>query len=179
MGLGFAVQLRAASEPAYDPADLGRRIGEYLPVRGKSDVELCDELRLVQAFESMLAGYKTELVLALAARRPPQPGEATGGRWGAGEMCLPETSEFFPDELAQVLRCSRTAATDLAETSAVLHTRLAATSGGLADRLLGRTGGGTGRGPGRSPPSWVGRPVRCPMRWWVWWRPRCCPGPWS
>src|SRR3954471_1461898 len=136
MGLGFAVQLRAASEPAYDPADLGRRIGEYLPVRGKSDVELCDELRLVQAFESMLAGYKTELVLALAGQRPPQPGEAHGGRWGSGEVCLPETSEFFPDELAQVLRCSRTAATDLAETSQVLLTRLPATWGRRADGLL-------------------------------------------
>jgi hypothetical protein len=136
MGLGFAVQLRAASEPAYDPADLGRRIGEYLPVRGKSDVELCDELRLVQAFESMLAGYKAELVLALAGQRPPQPGEAHGGRWGSGEVCLPETSEFFPDELAQVLRCSRTAATDLAETSTVLLTRLPATWGRLADGLL-------------------------------------------
>jgi hypothetical protein len=38
MGLAFAVQLRAASEPAYDPAELGRRIGEYLPVRSKTDV---------------------------------------------------------------------------------------------------------------------------------------------
>jgi hypothetical protein len=56
MGLAFAVQLRAASEPAFDPTDLGRRISDYLPVRAKTDVELCDELRLVAAFESMLAG---------------------------------------------------------------------------------------------------------------------------
>jgi hypothetical protein len=136
MGLSFAVQLRAASEPAFDPAELGRRIGDYLPVRGRSDVELCDELRLVQAFESMLAGYKAELVIALAAQRPPAPGEAYGGRWGPGEVQLPETSEFFPDELGHVLRCSRTAATDLAETSTVLLTRLPATWGRLADGLL-------------------------------------------
>src|SRR4051794_9809908 len=136
MGLSFAVQLRAASEPAFDPAELGRRIGDYLPVRGKTDVELCDELRLVQAFESMLAGYKAELVIALAGQRPPEPGSPLGQRWGLGEVQLPDTSEFFPDELAHVLRCSRTAATDLAETSNVLHARLPATFGRLADGLL-------------------------------------------
>src|SRR5690242_6516434 len=136
MGLSFAVQLRAASEPAYDPGDLGRRIGDYLPVRGKTDVELCDELRLVQAFESMLAGYKAELVIALAGHRPPEPGSPLGQRWGPGEVQLPETSEFFPDELGHVLRCSRSAATDLAETSNVLLTRLPATWGRLADGLL-------------------------------------------
>lgn len=136
MGLAFAVQLRAASEPAFDPADLGRRISDYLPVAGKTDVELCDELRLVQAFESMLAGYKTELVVALAGHRPPEPGSPLGQRWGPGEVQLPETSEFFPDELGHVLRCSRTAATDLAETSNVLLTRLPATRGRLADGLL-------------------------------------------
>jgi hypothetical protein len=136
MGLAFSVQLRAASEPAYDPTDLGRRISDYLPVRGKTDVELCDELRLVQAFESMLAGYKAELVIALAGHRPPEPGSPLGRRWGPGEVQLPETSEFFPDELAHVLRCSRAAATDLAETSNVLFTRLPATRGRLADGLL-------------------------------------------
>src|SRR5689334_11575153 len=136
MGLGFAVQLRAASEPAFDPAELGRRIGDYLPVRGKSDVELCDELRLVQALESKLAGYKAELVIALAGHRPPDPGSPLGSTWGPGEVQLPETSEFFPDELAHVLRCSRTAATELAETSNVLLTRLTATWGRLADGLL-------------------------------------------
>src|SRR5690348_9334243 len=119
MGLTFGVALRAASEPAFDPTDVGRRIGDYLPVRGKSDVELCDELRLVQAFEAMLAGYKTELVIALAAHRPPGPGETVDGRWGPGQVQLPQTSEFFPDELAHVLRLSRTAATDLADTAAV------------------------------------------------------------
>jgi hypothetical protein len=136
MGLTFGVELRAASEPAFDPADLGRRIGDFLPVRGKSDVELSDELRLVQAFEAKLAGYKTELVIALAGKRPPERGAPAGGTWGPGAVQLPETSEFFPDELAHVLRCSRSAATDLAETANVLHTRLPVTWGWLADGLL-------------------------------------------
>jgi hypothetical protein len=136
MGLAFAVQLRAASEPAYDPADLGRRIGDYLPVRAKTDVELCDELRLVQAFEAMLAGYKAELVIALAGHRPAAPGAPRGGTWGPGEVQLPEAAEFFPDELAHVLRCSRGAATELAETANVLLTRLRSTWGRLADGLL-------------------------------------------
>src|SRR4051794_41341659 len=84
----------------------------------------------------MLAGYKAELVIALAGKRPAEKGPAFGSTWGPGEVQLPETSEFFPDELAHVLRCSRTAATDLAETSNVLLTRVPATWGRLADGLL-------------------------------------------
>src|SRR4051794_927383 len=84
----------------------------------------------------MLAGYKAELVIALAGKRPAEKGPAFGSTWGPGEVQLPETSEFFPDELAHVLRCSRTAATELAETSNVLLTRLPATWGWLADGLI-------------------------------------------
>src|SRR4051812_19086328 len=90
----------------------------------------------------MLAAYKTELVLALAAQRPAEldlpdgtPGAASA-TWGPGEVRLPEVSEFFPDELGQVLRCSRASATDLAETSNVLLIRLTATWERLADGLL-------------------------------------------
>jgi hypothetical protein len=49
---------------------------------------------------------------------------------------LPAPSEFFPDELGHVLHLSRTAATELAETSTVLLTRLPATWGRVADGLL-------------------------------------------
>jgi hypothetical protein len=136
MGLTFGVELRAASEPGFDPEDLGRRIGDFLPVGSKSDAELCDELRLVAAFEAKLAGYKTELVIALAGKRPPRRGEPLDGMWGPGEVQLPQPSEFFPDELSHVLHLSRTAATDLAETANVLHTRCRATWGRLADGRL-------------------------------------------
>src|SRR3954447_23812528 len=107
VGLTFGVELRAASEPAFVPAQLGRRLGEVLPVAGKSDVQLCEELQLVSALESMLAGYKAELVIALAGQRPAEEDVSFGSTWGAGEVRLPETSEFFCDELAHVLRCSR------------------------------------------------------------------------
>src|SRR3954468_19975659 len=99
---------------------MGRRIGEVLPVACKSDVELCDDLRLVAALESMLAAYKVELVIGLAGKRPPEKGATFGSTWGSGEVQLPDTSEFFPDELGHVLRCSRTAATELADTANVL-----------------------------------------------------------
>jgi|tagenome__1003787_1003787.scaffolds.fasta_scaffold20918368_2 hypothetical protein len=139
-GVALAVELRAASEPAFVPEPPRRRIGDVLPVRFRSDVELCGELQRVQAVESMLAAYKTELVLALAAQRPAEldlaEGEPGAATWGPGEVRLPEVSEFFPDELGQVLRCSRAAATELAETSIVLLTRLTATWGRLADGLL-------------------------------------------
>src|SRR3954451_7427993 len=141
-GVALAVELRGGSGPAFVPEPPRRRIGDVLPVRFHSDVELCGELQRVQAVESMLAAYKTELVLALAAQRPAEldladgePG-AAAPTWGPGEVRLPEVSEFFPDELGQVLRCSRAAATDLAETSNVLLTRLTATWGRLADGLL-------------------------------------------
>src|SRR3954453_3541242 len=139
-GVALAVELRAASEPAFVPEPPRRRIGDVLPVRFRSDVELCGELQRVQAVESMLAAYKTELVLALAAQRPAEldlaEGEPGATTWGPGEVRLPEVSEFFPDELGQVLRCSRAAATELAETSIVLLTRLPVTWGRLADGLL-------------------------------------------
>src|SRR3954467_9987813 len=86
VGLTFGVELRAASEPAFEPS---RRISDYLPVGSKSDVQLCEELQLGQGLEAMLAGYKVELVIALAGKRQPGRGAPHGETWGPGEVQLP------------------------------------------------------------------------------------------
>jgi hypothetical protein len=104
--VALAVELRAASEPAWVPAPPRRRLGQVLPVAVRSDVELCGELRRVQAVESMLAAYKTELVLALAAQRPAAEDPAAGApgaaaTWGPGQVRLPEVSEFSPTSSAR------------------------------------------------------------------------------
>ncbi|WP_157943892.1 DUF222 domain-containing protein [Blastococcus atacamensis] len=80
----------------------------------------------------------------LAARRPDtldrQVGEpgAASPEWlpGAGREAAPGVSEFFADELAQVLNCSRTAASALADQSLVLLRHLPATWAALADGRL-------------------------------------------
>jgi hypothetical protein len=132
-GLAFGVEPRAESEPAFEPS---RRISDWLPIAPKSDVQLCEELQLVRALESMLAGYKTELVIALAGKRLPGRGAPAAQTWGPGAVQLPATSEFFSDELAHVLGCSVTAAAELADTSCVLLTRLPATQAALAEGRL-------------------------------------------
>src|SRR4051794_14123719 len=140
--VALSFELRAASDPAWRPEPPRLRIGDVLPVQSRSDVELCGELQRLAMLESMLAAYRAEVVLALAALRPAEddlPDGAPGAAsptWGAGEVRLPDASEFFCDELGQVLRCSRAAATQLAETSNVLLTRLTTTWGRLADGLL-------------------------------------------
>jgi hypothetical protein len=140
--VALAVELRPVPEPPFEPEPPARRLGQVLPVQLRTDVELCDELRRVQQVEAMLAAYKAELVIALAGKRPAEddrpagaPG-AAAATWGPGEVRLPEVSEFFSDELAQVLHTSRNAATTFAETANVLLTRLPATWGRLADGLL-------------------------------------------
>jgi hypothetical protein len=120
------------------------RLGDLLPVAARSDTEIAAELQRVIAVESALAAYKAELVVGLAARRPDsadrqlgEPGAAAEG-WvpGAGREPVAGVSEFFADELAVVLNCSRTAATLLADTSWVLLERLPATWAALADGTL-------------------------------------------
>jgi hypothetical protein len=120
------------------------RLGELMPVAARSDAEIAVELQRVQQMESRLAAYKVELVAGLAARRPDsldrhvgEPGAASPD-WapGVGRQGSSEVSEFFSDELAHILNCSRTAATTLAESAVVLTERLPATWAALADGLL-------------------------------------------
>lgn len=120
------------------------RLGEVMPVAARSDAEIGAELQRVQQIEAKLAGYKLELVEGLAARRPDsfdlQPGEpgAASAAWvpGAGNPPAAGVSEFFADELALVLGCSRGAATRLADAAEVLVGRLPDTWAALADGVL-------------------------------------------
>lgn len=120
------------------------RLGEVLPVAARADAEIAAELQRVTRVESALAAYKAELVTGLAARRPDaadrQQGEpgapAEGWLPGPGPEPVTGVSEFFVDELAVVLNCSRTAASLLADAAWVLQERLPATWAALADGVL-------------------------------------------
>jgi hypothetical protein len=120
------------------------RLGELMPVAARSDAEIVTELQRVQQMEAQLAAYNAELVAELAARRPDsldrQIGEhgSASADWlpGPGREAATGVSEFFADELAVVLNCSRTAATRLADSSALLTERLPATWAALADGQL-------------------------------------------
>jgi hypothetical protein len=120
------------------------RLGEMMPVATRTDAEIAIELQRVQQMEARLAAYTAELVAELAARRPDtldrqigEPGAASPG-WlpGSGREAPDGVSEFFADELAVVLNCSRTVATKLADTAAMLIERLPATWAALADGVL-------------------------------------------
>jgi hypothetical protein len=134
------------------------RLGEMLPVAGRSDADLAAELQRIAQIEGQLAAYKAELVGALAALRPdcldvprghaakaaedPADGADGNGQEQAAAHGpdehpeFDETTEFFADELALVLNCSRTAASTLIGQSFMLLTRLPATWAALADGRL-------------------------------------------
>ncbi len=120
------------------------RLGEMMPVAARTDAEIAIELQRIQRMEVRLAAYTADLVAELAARRPDTfdlpagvPGAAAPGWHPApGRVAAVGVSEFFADELALILNCSRTAATKLADTAALLVERLPATWAALADGLL-------------------------------------------
>src|SRR3954468_8129450 len=117
------------------------RMGELLPVALMTPEQKAAQLQRVEEAEAVLAAFKAELVVGLAADRPAtgdrRPGQtgAASGEWAA-ELLDAGVSEFFPDELASVLNCSRTAATSLWEQSTTLRRRLPATWAALADGWL-------------------------------------------
>ena len=88
-----------------------------------------DKGERVAEAEAVLAAFKAELVVGLACDRPAsgdrQRGQAgaASGEWAA-QLLDEDVSEFFPDELALVLNCSRAAATQLWEHSTPLRRRL-------------------------------------------------------
>jgi hypothetical protein len=120
------------------------RLGEMLPASSRTDDELAAELQRVVQVESMLAAYKAELVTSFAGRRsacldrqPSEPGAAAPTWTNPRSDHLPSgVSEFFADELALVLNCSRAEATTLAEHAETLVTQLPATWAALADGAL-------------------------------------------
>ncbi|MCU1671539.1 MAG: endonuclease [Blastococcus sp.] len=146
---GFGVGLTVAPVDPPWPAEAGppeglprspARLGEVLPVAARSDAEKALELQRVVQLEAALAAYKAELVLGLAADRPEMldraPGEP-GARVGVGSP-VPGASEFFTEELAVVLNCSRRSAERLAADSFVLVKRLPGVWAALADGVLDR-----------------------------------------
>ncbi|MCA0145717.1 HNH endonuclease signature motif containing protein [Blastococcus sp. LR1] len=120
------------------------RLGEVMPVGARTSPEIAVELQRIEQLEARLAAYRTELIGELAARRPDsldrqigEPGAASPD-WlpGAENEPVPGVSEFFADELAHILNCSRTAATTLADQSLVLLRNLTGTWAALADGAL-------------------------------------------
>ncbi|HET6392106.1 MAG TPA: hypothetical protein VFG13_04735, partial [Blastococcus sp.] len=148
-GVGVTV---ASLEPSPGPATVlpagvverPTRLGEMMPVAARTDTELAVELQRVDRVRGRLAAYEAELVAELAARRPDstdrqigEPGAASPD-WvpAPGREPAPGVSEFFADELALILNCSRTAATKLADSSLLLTGQLRATWEALADGRL-------------------------------------------
>ncbi|SDF09055.1 protein of unknown function [Blastococcus aurantiacus] len=139
VALPFAVEM--------PPPDLDGRpvpLGRLMPAARRTPQEKARELERVVEVEARLAAYKAELVVSLARDRgrhdDPRPGTvgAPSPRWAREEVDepLPEVSEFFADELALVLNCSRTGATVLAEHAHTLVERLPSTWAALADGAL-------------------------------------------
>jgi Domain of unknown function (DUF222) len=121
--------------------DRPSRLGELLPVDQMTPEQKAANLQLVTEAEGQLAAFKAELVVGLAADRPAtddrrtgQPGAASG-EWAAQQMDE-SVSEFFPDELALILNCSRAEATQLWERSSTLRSRLPRTWAAVADGEL-------------------------------------------
>jgi Domain of unknown function (DUF222) len=146
----FGVGVTVAALDPFVPDDLSlpagvvsrpSRLGELLPVAGMTPEQKAANLELVAEAEAQLAAFKAELVVGLAADRPArddrQRGQvgAASGEWAA-ELLDEGVSEFFADELALVLNCSRAAATQLWERSTTLLRRLPATWAALADGAL-------------------------------------------
>src|SRR4051812_44653959 len=104
------------------------RLGELLAVELMTPGPKAAPLQGVEQVEGALAAFKTQLVVGLAMDRPAsddrQRGQvgAASGEWAA-KLLDADVSEFFPDELALVLNCSRVAATQLWERSTTLLRR--------------------------------------------------------
>ncbi len=117
------------------------RLGDLLPVELMTPEQKATHLQRIEQAESALAAFKAELVVGLATDRPASGDRRCGqvgaasGEWAAQQLDE-DVSEFFADELALVLNCSRAAATQLWERSTTLLRRLPATWAALADGWL-------------------------------------------
>ncbi|RBY88918.1 HNH endonuclease [Blastococcus sp. TBT05-19] len=143
-GVGLAV---AEMLPAH-PGTPGRpsRLSEILPVAVRSPEGKAHELGRIQQLKSAIAAYEADLIAGLAADRPATADLPAGAPGAAAEHWtgpaaadlarLGGVSEFFPDELAQVLGCSRAQATTTATHALTLVHLLPATWAALADGHL-------------------------------------------
>ena len=106
------------------------RLDEMLPAESMTDAELAREIQRATQVEAVIAAYKTERIVQLAARRTSGLDRQRGEPGAAAEphpLIEAGISEFFPDELAQIMNCSRTATTVLTEHAVALLTSLTAT----------------------------------------------------
>src|SRR5918997_4781077 len=147
-GGGFGVGLTVAdlAPPIVGPPVTGSPVlAEVLPVYARTAAEKAAELRRVQRVKAELAAYEVELVAGFAADRPDtldrRPGQR-GAAADAGDDSVPGpgarrgVSEFFADELALTLHCSRTAAGVLTGHAHTLTQTLPATLAELAGGRL-------------------------------------------
>ena len=105
------------------------RLSQLMPAARRTPEEKARELERIARVECQLAAYKVELAASFARDRVDDRACDDSDR-------LPDVCEFFPDELALVLNCSRAEATGLAETSLTLVERLPTTWAALADGAL-------------------------------------------
>jgi hypothetical protein len=117
------------------------RIGDLLPVALMTPGQKAAQLLRVQEAKSMLAAFEAELVVGLAQDRPATVDRRRGQVGAASEEWADDqldedVSEFFADELAMIVNCSRTAATQQWEHATTLCRRLQATWAALADGWL-------------------------------------------
>jgi hypothetical protein len=147
-GVGLTVnQLAAPSRPPAEqmPSDQEwhpARLGELMPVTARTNAEMAEEIRRANLADSRLWAYRVEMIVHLATRcsddrdRPAGAPGAASPSW-SGPSPLPEgVSEFFPDELAMIMNCSRGEATRLTTLAWTLFHRLPETWGALADGTL-------------------------------------------
>src|SRR5688572_25228425 len=108
---------------AADTSSRPTRLDEMLPADYMTEEELAREIAACVEVESRVAAYKAERIAQLAARRPasqdPKPG-TPGAAVERDERLHEGVSEFFSDDLAMIVNCSRTAATVLADISQTL-----------------------------------------------------------
>jgi hypothetical protein len=152
-GGGYGVAVTAQSvEPLIWPVEVvppgaevhPARLGELMPVAFRTPEEKALELERIMRVEGQIAAYKVEVVAAFARDRtdvddrPAGSPGAASPEWAPDEDDdrLPGVSEFFPDELALILNCSRAEATSLAEVALTLVERLPSTWAALADGTL-------------------------------------------
>jgi hypothetical protein len=147
-GVGLTVnRLGVWSDPESElgPADGDwhpTRLGELMPVAARNDAALAEEMRRANIADSRLWAYRVEMIVQLAYRRrddrdrPAGTPGAASPTW-AGAARLPEgVSEFLPDEVAQIMNCSRGEATTLITVAWTLIHRLPDTWAALADAEL-------------------------------------------
>ncbi len=140
LGVGLAVRERAPLPPPDTGDWRPARLSEALPPHRLDDAGLAAELQRVQQIQAALHAYQLALVSEFADRRPASADprcRPPGADPAVGELAeVSGVSEFFPDELAQVLTCSRTAATVLLEQAEALTGPLRRTGAALADGAI-------------------------------------------